>query len=112
MVSTTSNDEELVEPVIGLRALTATIWRKRRIWLITGLVGLIVGASLHLVIPRSYTAETDLYLTVPAGSNAVDVMAGNVSLLETQVVAEKAIAVRSPRRRRRTRCFPSTAGSR
>ena len=93
MVSTTSNDEEIVEPVIGLRALAATIWRKRRVWLITGIVGLVVVASLHLVIPRSYTAETDLYLTVPSGSNAVDVMAGNVSLLETQVVAEKAISL-------------------
>ena len=82
MVSmTTSHDEDLVEPVIGLRALASTIWQKRRIWLITGLVGLIIGASLHFVIPRSYTAETDLYLTVPSGSNAVDVMAGNVSLL-------------------------------
>ena len=93
MVSTTTfNDEDIMEPTIGLRALLATIWRKRRIWLITGLVGLVVGASLHVVIPKTYTAETDLYLTVPAGSNAVDVMAGNVSLLDTQVVAEKAIA--------------------
>lgn len=80
MVSTISNEEELVEPVIGLRALAAAIWQKRRIWLITGLVGLLIGASLHLVIPKKYTAETDLYLTVPSGSNAVDVMAGNVSL--------------------------------
>jgi capsular polysaccharide biosynthesis protein len=92
MVSTITNDEDVVEPVIGLRALASTIWRKRRIWLITGLIGLVVAASLHLVIPRSYTAETDLYLTVPSGSNAVDVMAGNVSLLETQVVAQNAIA--------------------
>ena len=69
----------------------ATIRRKRRIWLITGLVGLIVGASLHFVIPASYTAETDLYLTIPAGANATTVMANSVSLLETDVVAQKAV---------------------
>ena len=54
--------------MIDLRPLMATIRRKRRVWLVTGLVGLIVGASLHLVIPRKYAAVTDLYLAVPAGS--------------------------------------------
>ncbi len=70
----------------------ATIRRKSRIWLITGLVGLVVGASLHVVIPRTYTAETDLYLTIPTGANALSVMANNISLLQTDVVAEKAIS--------------------
>ena len=55
MEATTSNDDPVLGPMIGLRALLATIGRKRRVWLITGLVGLIVGACLHLVIPRKYT---------------------------------------------------------
>ncbi len=94
MMSTTLNDEydEVVGPTIGLRGLMATLRRKRRIWLVTGLVGLIVGASLHFVIPPKFTAETDLYLTVPAGANPMSVTANNVSLLKTQVVAQKAIA--------------------
>jgi capsular polysaccharide biosynthesis protein len=91
MASTTLNEDAVLGQTIGLRALMATIRRKRRVWLITGLVGLIVGASLHLLVPAKYTAETDLYLTIPAGANAVSVMANNVSLLETEVVAQKAI---------------------
>lgn len=94
MMSTTLNDEDdaAVGPTIGLRALMATIRHKRRIWLTTGLVGLIVGASLHFVIPPKFTAVSDLYLTVPAGSNPMSVAANNVSLLKTQSVAQKAIA--------------------
>jgi capsular polysaccharide biosynthesis protein len=94
MMSTTLNDEDgaVVGPTIGLRALMATLGRKRRIWRRAGLVGLIVGASLHFVIPPKFTAETDLYLTVPAGANPMSVTANNVSLLKTPTVAQKAIA--------------------
>ena len=69
MATTTPTTITVLGPTIGLRSLMATMRRKRRIWLITGLVGLIVGASLHFVIPPKYTAQTDLYLTMPAGSN-------------------------------------------
>jgi len=84
-------DDPVLGPMIGLRSLMATIRHKRRIWLITGLVGLVVGASLHLVIPRKSTAVTDLYLVVPAGADPLQVMANNVSLLDTEVVAQQAI---------------------
>ena len=96
-----------VGPTIGLRALMATIRRKRRVWLITGLIGLIVGASLHFVIPPKYTAQTDLYLTVPAGANPASVTANNVSLLKTEIVAQKAIAM-VIFTRPRTRCSRTT----
>jgi capsular polysaccharide biosynthesis protein len=94
MMTTTFEDvdDTVVGPTIGIRALMATIRRKRRIWIITGLVGLIIGASLHFVIPPKYTAETDLYLTIPPGANPLSVTANNVSLLKTQTVAQKAIA--------------------
>ncbi len=91
MEVTTTSDDAGLGPMIGLRPLMATIRRKRRVWLVTGLVGLIVGASLHLVIPRKYAAVTDLYLTAPAGSDPSQVMANNVSLLQTEVVAQQAI---------------------
>lgn len=91
MEAKTSNEDLVLGPMIGLRSLMATIRRKRRVWLITGLVGLIVGASLHLVIPRKYTAVTDLYLPLPAGADPAQVMANNVSLLQTEVVAQQAV---------------------
>jgi len=91
MEAMASNDDPGLGPMIGLRALMATIRRKRRVWLITGLVGLTVGASLHLAIPRKYTAVTDLYLAAPAGADPAQVMANNVSLLQTEVVAQRAV---------------------
>lgn len=91
MEATTTNDDPVLGPMIGLRALVATVRRKRRVWLITGLVGLIVGASLHLVVPRKFTAVTDLYLAIPAGADPAQVMANNVSLLQTEVVAQQAV---------------------
>ncbi len=87
------NEDSVLGPVIGLRSVLATIRRYRRVWLITGLVGLIVGASLHLVIPHKYTATTDLYLAQPAGSDATLAMANNVSLLQTEAVAQQAAAL-------------------
>jgi capsular polysaccharide biosynthesis protein len=88
---TTSSDDDVLGSTIGFRALMATMWRKRRVWLMTGLIGLIIGASLHIVVPATYTAKTDLYLTIPPGANAVTIMANNVSLLDTDVVAQEAI---------------------
>ena len=55
-------------------------------------MGLVVGASLHLVIPRKYAATSDLYLAIPSGSNPPEVMADNVALLQTDAVAKQAIA--------------------
>jgi capsular polysaccharide biosynthesis protein len=91
-VSTTSNDDAALGPTLSLRTLITTIRRRRRLWITTGLVGLILGASLHFLVPPKFTAETDLYLTVPAGANALTDMANNVSLLQTEAVAQKAIA--------------------
>ena len=91
-MATTMDEDATLGPTIGLPALLATVRRKKRVWLITGLIGLLLGASLHLLLPRTYTAQTDLYLSIASGSNAVDVMANNISLLQTEVVAEKAVA--------------------
>ncbi len=84
-----SNDDPVLGPMIGLRTLLATIWRKRRVWLMTGLVGLARGCVSLRGIPRKYTAVTDLYLTAPTGADAAQAMANNVSLLQTEVVAQK-----------------------
>jgi len=88
-----ANDDSFLGPMIGFRALLDTIWRKRRLWLITGLVGLALGASLHLEIPRKYTAVTDLYLTTPAGADQAQAMINDVSLLQTEVVAQEAVTL-------------------
>jgi capsular polysaccharide biosynthesis protein len=91
MAAAIVTDEPELGQMIGLRALLGTIRRKRRIVVMTSLVGLIVGASLHLVIPAKYTAVTDLYLAVPTGADPGQAMVNNVSLLQTEVVAQRAI---------------------
>lgn len=91
MERTTANEDFALGPMIGLRSLMGTIRRRRRVWLTTAFVGLIVGASLHLVIPHKYTAVTDLYLAQTAGSDPAQAMAANVSLLQTEAVAKQAV---------------------
>ena len=44
------------------------------------------------MIPRKYSATSDLYLAIPSGSNPPEVMANNVALLKTDAVAKQAIA--------------------
>jgi capsular polysaccharide biosynthesis protein len=92
-VETTVPDEDVaLGPMIGLRSVMATLRHRRRVWLATGFVGLIVGASLPFVIPHKYSAVTDLYLSQPAGSDPTQAVADDVSLLKTQAVAEEAIS--------------------
>ena len=92
MDATTSDIEPGLGQMIGLRSLWAAIRRNRRVWLATGLLGLLVGASLPLVLPHKSLAETDLYLAQTAGADPAQVMADNVSLLETNAVATQAVS--------------------
>jgi capsular polysaccharide biosynthesis protein len=91
MAEAMSNDDSGLGQMIGLRSLFATIWRKRRVWLIAALVGLVLGACLHLITPAKYTAVTDLYLTAPTGVDPAQAMTNAVSLLQTNVVAQEAV---------------------
>lgn len=91
MNATTSEDDIALGQMIGLRSLWATIRRNRRVWLATGLLGLIAGASLPVVLPHKSTAVTNLYLAQTAGEDASNAMADNVSLLQTNAVAEQAV---------------------
>lgn len=92
METTTSREDPVLGPMISLRALIAAIRRNRRVWLVTAFLGLLIGASLQLVIPHKYSAVTDLYLVQPTGANTAQAMTDDVSLLQTEVVAKQAIA--------------------
>ena len=92
MDATMVNEESALGPTIALRSLMATIRRRRRVWLTTALLGLVVGAGLHLVAPQKYSAVTDLYLAQPAGADPAQAMVDDVSLLHTQAVAQQAVS--------------------
>jgi uncharacterized protein involved in exopolysaccharide biosynthesis len=87
MAAIVEQEAPTLDRIIRLRSLGAAIRRRWRVWVTAGVVGLVVGASLHVVIPRKYAATSDLYLAVPSGSNPSEVMADNVALLQTEAVA-------------------------
>jgi capsular polysaccharide biosynthesis protein len=90
-MDTIASEEDLgVGPMISLRTLLSDIRRKKRIWLATGLLGLVVGASLPVVLPHKYSAVTDLYLAQTSGADPAHAMGDSVSLLETEAVATQA----------------------
>ena len=92
MDATMSDMDPGLGQMIGLRSLWAAIRRNRRVWLVTGLLGLIVGAGLPLVLPHKSLAVTDLYLAQTAGANPANAMADDVSLLQTNAVATQAVS--------------------
>ncbi len=92
METRTPYEDRSVGPMIALRPLLARIWRKRRVWLMTALLGLIVGTSLRVVIPSKDSAVTDLYLAQLVGANPSTAMADDVALLKTEVVAKEAVS--------------------
>jgi hypothetical protein len=60
--------------------------RHRALWLACAVLGLVIGACFHLVVPAKYVAVTDLYLTEPT-SSATYTTADDASLAETNTVA-------------------------
>ena len=78
-------------PFISLRVLTAACRRHWRLLLAVALVGSLLGAGLHLVVPRKYASTTDLLLTEPANLDPTQAMANDTSLLQTRAVAQRAI---------------------
>lgn len=79
-------------PLLDLHVLKFAIWRRKRLLLALALAGMVVGASFHLVLPRKYSAVTQLYLTTPSNTDPADAMADDVSLLQTPAVAEQVSA--------------------
>jgi hypothetical protein len=78
--------------VVGLRTIKEGLRRYRLIWASSALLGLLIGASFHLIIPNKYVAVTTLYLTEPTGGPAYTV-SDDVNLLETDTVAYRALRI-------------------
>ena len=78
--------------MIDLSALKQAVRRRRKLWIGTGLVGLIIGGAFHLFVPAKYSAVTNVYMVEPADSNPTQAIANDVSLLGTRVVAEEALS--------------------
>jgi hypothetical protein len=83
--------------IIGARELKAALRRRRRIWAGAAAAGLLLGASLHVLLPPTYKAVGNIYLSEPPGSAPSVEMANEVSLLQTRAVAQRAAGYLSGR---------------
>jgi hypothetical protein len=81
-------------PAVSIRSLKPALRRRKRLWIATALIGLVGGASLHLMLPKKVATISTLYLVEPAGSTTA--IQNDVSLLETRAVAEKAVGILHP----------------
>ena len=76
---------------ITFRDLKETARRYRRLWVAIALVGLLIGAAFHLLVPAKYAATSDLYMSEPLNVDPAQALPDDVSLLQTSAVAERAV---------------------
>lgn len=80
-------------PPVSIRSLKAAVKRRKWIWIATAFVGLILGASLHVVLPSKISAISKVYLAEPGGADPSIAINNDLSLLGTRKVAVAAMAV-------------------
>ena len=92
--ASTSDDsaDDYIGSTVSLRMLRAAARRRRRMWVMVAIAGLVLGASLRLALPKTYSAVTRLYLIEPSGAPASDGMATDVALLQTPGLAKRVAA--------------------
>ncbi len=76
---------------VSLRYVFKAFSRRKWLWMTMAVVGLLVGTSLHLVIPSKYTAQSTLLMVSNPNDDPTRDMATDVALLESEAVAQKVI---------------------
>jgi hypothetical protein len=76
---------------VSLHYVGKSISRRRWIWISTAIVGLLVGMSLHVVVPRKFQAQSSLYMFHNPADDPTRDMATDVALLESNAVAQKVV---------------------
>lgn len=79
--------------LVSLRFFRAALRRRRRLWLVTAVVGLLIGTGYHLVIPVKYTATATVYLAHTAASDSTVAAQNDLVMLDTGAVGNRAIAL-------------------
>jgi capsular polysaccharide biosynthesis protein len=88
------SDESAAEPSAGLITLgyvRAAIRRGRRFWLLTAVLGFVIGAGLFTVAPPAYQATSTLLLTHNPNEDPVSAMATDQVLAQSDAVAARAM---------------------
>lgn len=88
------SDDEQLNPFLGalvsLAYLREALRRRRRVWTAAAVIGLVLGAAYHFVIPMPSHATTTLLLTHRDGEDPDRAVATDVSLAHSRSVAERA----------------------
>ena len=94
------DDDELAEEwttsyppdnLITFRYIWAAIRRHVRVWIVVAVAGLVAGLALPAVLPPASSSSVKLLLTHRQGDDPVRAMATDVSLIQTNTVAQQVI---------------------
>ncbi len=77
-------------PPVSIRSLRIAARRRRRLWLTIAFAGLVLGASLHVILPSKINAVSKVYVVEPSNVDPATAIANDVNLLETKKVANQA----------------------
>lgn len=80
-------------PQISIRSLKAAAARRKPLWVLVALAGLIIGANLHLLLPSKVTAVSRIYLVELPGVDPTVAMTNELGLIQTRRVALAALNV-------------------
>jgi capsular polysaccharide biosynthesis protein len=80
------------ERVFGLRMLKSALGRRRRVLLVAAVAGLAIGGLYHTVVPLKYWATSTVYIADPSGSSPTVTAQNDLAILETNAVADRALA--------------------
>jgi Mrp family chromosome partitioning ATPase len=93
------HDADRSAPIVTIDVVGGALRRRRTLWLATAAVGLLISAALNLAMPPPARATATLYLAMPDGADAEQVMETSLSLLNTRAVVRSALqrlAIDSP----------------
>ena len=81
------------QAIISAQALKRACRHRWKLIAGMALAGLILGCSMHLLIPAKAAPVSRLYLTEPSGTDPAQAMTTDLSLLHTRLVAQEAITL-------------------
>jgi capsular polysaccharide biosynthesis protein len=92
---TTADEERSAADLSGgltnLGFLAAALRRKRRVWCVTAVLGLVIGTGLYLKFPPAHHASTAVLLAYDSGANPAVEATNEINMAESQPVASAVV---------------------
>lgn len=78
--------------MVSLQFMKAALRRRRSVWITTAVLGLVIGAGYHVVVPVPRTATAIVYLGHPTTGVSTSQAQDDLAMLNTTAVADRALA--------------------